>query len=40
MCWLDQPSYPSKHLYVKYTGHEMHDKIAIITWATLGLKSN
>ena len=23
--------YPSKHLYVKHMGHEMHDKIATIT---------
>ena len=34
------PDNPSKHLQVKYTGHEMHDKIATITRVTLGLKSN
>ena len=32
--------YPSKHLYVKHTGHETHDKISIITGGTLGLESN
>ena len=32
--------YPSKHLYVKHMGHEMHDKIATITGDTFGLKSN
>ena len=26
--------------YVKRTGHETHDKIAMITGATLGLQSN
>ena len=34
------PGYPSKRLYVKRTSHEMHDKNAIITGVTLGLKSN
>ena len=34
------PSYLSKHLYVKPTGHETHDKIATITGSTLGLKSH
>ena len=34
------PGYPSKCLYVKRTGHETHDKIATITGATFGLKSN
>ena len=38
--WLDGPNYPSKCFYVKRTGHETHDKIAIITGGTLGLKSN
>ena len=39
ICWLNWSGYPSKRLYVKRTGHEMHDKIATIT-ATLGLQSN
>ena len=34
------PGYPSKHLYVKSKGHDMHDKIATITGATLNLNSN
>ena len=29
------PNYPSKRLYVKRTGHETHDEIAIITEAQL-----
>ena len=28
------------HLYVKDTGHEMHDKIATFTGVTLGFESN
>ena len=35
--WL---GYPSTHSYVKCIGHEKHDNTAIITGATLGLKSN
>ena len=34
------PGDPSAHSYVKRIGHEKHDNIAIITEATLGLKSN
>ena len=38
--WLDWPGYPTKYLYVKHIGHETHNKIATITGAIIGLKSN
>ena len=34
------PGDPSKHLYVKRTGHKTRDKTATITGVILGLKSN
>ena len=40
MYWLSWFGYLNKCLDVKYRAHEIHNKIATITGATLGLKGN